>query len=388
MGIHGLSKLIGDQAPRAVKEGEITAYEGRKIAVDASMSIYQFLIAVRQNGDTLTNEEGETTSHLSGMFYRTIRMISSGLKPIYVFDGKPPVMKSGELAKRAERREAAEVELAKAQEAGDEEGVDKFSRRLVKATKQHSEDCKTLLTLMGVPYFEAPCEAEAQCAALVKAGKAFAVGTEDMDALTFGSSFVLRHLTFSEARKMPIKEFCLAKALTEMELTMEEFIDLCILLGCDYCDTIRGIGPARAITLIKQHHSIEEILKHLDTKKYTVPENWAYKEARELFVKPEIADPESFEPKWTPPDVEGLVEFLSKKNGFLEERVRKGAEKLIKARTATPQTRLDSFFKVLPSAPVEKRKADDKAKKSDAKKGKPGPAGKAAAKPSGKGRPR
>lgn len=338
------------------------------------MSIYQFLVAVRQSGgEALVNEDGETTSHLSGMFFRTIRMVVNGLKPIYVFDGKPPMLKSGELSKRQERREATEAELQKAREAGDAEEVEKFTRRLVKATKQHSEDCKTLLTLMGIPHFDAPCEAEAQCAALVRAGKAFAVGTEDMDALTFGANVLLRNLSFSEARKMPIREFALDKALAELEMTMPEFIDLCILLGCDYCDTIRGIGPHRAITLIKQHRSIDEVLKHLDTKKHPVPEDWMYKEARELFLHPEVADPESYEPKWTAPDEEGLVEFLCKKNGFQEERVRGGVQKLIKARTAIPQARMESFFKVMPSAnPPPKRKLEEKAKKPDPKKAKGG----------------
>ncbi len=82
------------------------------------MSIYQFLIAVRQNGETLMNENGETTSHLMGMFYRTIRMIENGIKPVYVFDGKPPQMKSKELEKRLERRTEAEAEMSKAAEAG------------------------------------------------------------------------------------------------------------------------------------------------------------------------------------------------------------------------------------------------------------------------------
>lgn len=385
MGIHGLSKVIGDHAARAVKENEIKAYEGRRVAIDASMSIYQFLVAVRQTGgDALVNEDGETTSHLSGMFFRTIRMIVNGLKPIYVFDGKPPTLKSAELTKRQERREATEVELEKAKEQGDDEGVEKYTRRLVKATRQHSDDCKALLGLMGVPYFEAPCEAEAQCAALVKAGKAFAVGTEDMDALTFGSSVLLRNLSVGEARKLPIREFNLPKVLAEMELNMDEFIDLCILLGCDYCDTIRGVGPQRAMALIKQHRSIEEILKHIDTKKHTVPEDWPYKAARELFRAPEVGDAEAYEPKWTPPDEAGLIEFLCAKNGFQEERVRGGIEKLRKARTAIPQARLDSFFKALPptEAPA-KRKVDDKAKKSDPKKSKAGAAAGAA-----RGRPK
>ena len=200
MGIHGLAKVIGDNAPGAIKDNEIKNYFGRKIAVDASMCIYQFLIAVRQEGNALTNDEGETTSHLMGMFYRTIRLMENGIKPVYVFDGKPPALKGGELNKRQERRAEAQENLEKATDAGDSENVEKFSRRLVKVTKEHSEECKKLLSLMGVPYVDAPCEAEAQCCALVKSGKVYAVGTEDMDALTFGGNVLLRHLTFSEAR--------------------------------------------------------------------------------------------------------------------------------------------------------------------------------------------
>lgn len=221
------------------------------------MSIYQFLIAVRSEGTQLSNDAGETTSHLMGIFYRTLRMMDHGIKPVYVFDGKPPTLKSGELAKRLERRQEAQAGLEKAQETGDAENLDKFSRRTVKVTRQHNDDCKKLLKLMGVPYVEAPCEAEAQCAALARAGKVYAAGSEDMDTLTFGSSVLLRHLTFSEARKEPIKEIRLDKVLEGLQLSMAEFIDLCILLGCDYCDSIKGVGPKRAVDLIKEHKSLE-----------------------------------------------------------------------------------------------------------------------------------
>lgn len=154
MGIHNLAKLIADYVPNAIKENEIKNYFGRKIAIDASMCIYQFLIAVRQEGNALTNEDGETTSHLMGMFYRTIRLMENGIKPVYVFDGKPPSLKGGELAKRQERRAEAQESLEKATDAGDAENVDKFSKRLVKVTKEHAEECKKLLTLMGVPFVD------------------------------------------------------------------------------------------------------------------------------------------------------------------------------------------------------------------------------------------
>lgn len=358
MGITGLAKVIADNAPSAIKESEIKNYFGRKIAIDASMCLYQFLIAVRQENNMLTNSEGETTSHLVGFFYRTIRMIENGIKPVYVFDGKPPGMKSSELEKRQERREAAEKELEKAEEAGNQEEINKFSKRLVKVTRQHSEDCKKLLSLMGVPYIEAPCEAEAQCAELVKGGKVYGTATEDMDGLTFGTNVLLRHMTYSEARKMPIKEFSLEKVLSGLEMNRSEFIDLCILLGCDYCESIRGIGPKRALELIKQHKSIENIINSIDTKKYPVPEDWPYKEARQLFLEPEVTAANEVQLKWGDPDEEGLVKFLCEENGFSEERIRNGAKKLLKGRNTTTQGRLDTFFKVLPSDPSTKRKSE------------------------------
>ena len=158
MGIHGLTKLISDHAPGAIKEGTIDKYFGRKVAIDASMSIYQFLIAVRQIGEgQLTNEAGEVTSHLTGMLYRTIKMLEAGLKPAFVFDGKAPTMKSGELAKRKERQKAAESELTKLQEeGGSAEDIERQQKRMVRASREQSEEVKKLLQLMGLPVIDAP----------------------------------------------------------------------------------------------------------------------------------------------------------------------------------------------------------------------------------------
>ncbi|CAH0550260.1 unnamed protein product [Brassicogethes aeneus] len=380
MGILGFSKLLADVAPHAIKEMELKHYFGRKVAIDASMCLYQFLIAVRNDSGQLATADGETTSHLLGTFYRTIRLLENGIKPVYVFDGKPPDLKAGELTKRAAKREEAQKALDKATEAGDASDMDKFSRRLVKVTKHHAEECKQLLTLMGVPYIDAPCEAEAQCAAMVKAGKVFATATEDMDALTFGSNVLLRHLTFSEARKMPIQEIHLDKVLEGFNFTQKEFIDLCILLGCDYTDSIRGIGPKRAFELMKKHKSIDDILKNIDKEKYVPPADWNIDVVRNLFIEPVIADPETIDLKWGEPDEEGMVKYLCGEKQFNEERVRNGVKKLMKARSGTTQGRLDGFFKVLSSTPA-KRKPEDSKKNTPNKRGKVG-AGK------GRGRPK
>ncbi|KAJ3323547.1 Elongation of fatty acids protein 2 [Blyttiomyces sp. JEL0837] len=354
MGIHGLTKVIADYAPNAVKDMPITACFGRKVAIDASMSIYQFLIAVRQqDGNQLMNEAGDVTSHLMGILYRTVRMCENGIKPLYVFDGKPPELKLNELKKRGVRRDDAEKAVAKAVEEGkclvhflefhfvisnlvdpgDVESFDKFSRRTVKVTREQNDECKRLLKLMGVPYVEAPGEAEAQCAALAKSEKVYAAGSEDMDTLTFGAPYLMRHLTFSEQRKMPVSEIDLSKVLEGLQMNMDQFIDMCILLGCDYCDSIKGIGPMRAVSLIREHKSIENILKTLDKTKYPVPEDWPYKEAREYFKKPKVMEDTNLDIKWTDPDEEGIVEFLVKEKSFNEDRVRGAVKKLAGAKT-------------------------------------------------------
>lgn len=254
------------------------------MAIDASMAMYQFLIAVRSGGAAggqpaamLMNEAGEVTSHIQGMFNRTIKLMTSGVRPVYVFDGKPPPLKGGELAKRMARRARAEAELAKAEAAEDAEDVERFSKRLVKVTKQHNEDCRELLRLMGVPYIIAPCEAEAQCAELARKGKVYATATEDMDALTFQTPKLIRRLTFSQSSKdkQPIIEIDFAAVLRGMDLTYDQFVDLCILCGCDYCSTIKGIGPKTALKLIKTHKSLERVIEVLkNEKKYSIPPDW------------------------------------------------------------------------------------------------------------------
>jgi flap endonuclease-1 len=186
------------------------------------MSIYSFLIAVRSDGQMLMNDTGETTSHLMGMFYRTLRMVDNGIKPLYVFDGAPPKLKSGELAKRFQRKQTASEGLEEAKEIGTAEEVEKFSRRTVRVTREHNAECQRLLTLMGIPFIIAPTEAEAQCAVLAKAGKVYAAASEDMDTLCFDSPILLRHLTFSEQRKEPIQEIRLDKALEGLNMERKQ----------------------------------------------------------------------------------------------------------------------------------------------------------------------
>ncbi|KAL0212687.1 hypothetical protein RCL1_006313 [Eukaryota sp. TZLM3-RCL] len=367
MGIKDLTKVIEEHAPLGVSEHDVKSYFGRKIAIDASTYLYQFMIAIRNAGQgALTNALGEETSHLQGFLSRTTRLLELGIKPVYVFDGTPPDLKSSELSKRREAREDATAKKEEAKEVGTAEEVAKFERRTVRVTRQHSEDVKILLGHMGVPFISAPSEAEAQCAAMTREGVTWATATEDMDALTFGTPIMLRHLPQADQKGIPVKEFRLEEVLQGLGFSMDQFIDLCILLGCDYTTTIKGVGQVRAISLMKEHGSLEAVIEHLknlDSKKYDVSEDFNWNGAKELFIKPDVLRSEQIGTlRWTAPNEEALVTYLVGEKGFQEDRIRKYAERLRKARSMGSQGRLESYFgpvtRVRRAAPVtpEKKK--------------------------------
>ena len=183
------------------------------------------------------------------------------------------------------------------------------------------------------------------------------------------------------------KSIYLLSYFFSFEMKQEEFIDLCILLGCDYVDKIKGIGPKKAIELVntilalksimnqimfyqvKKHKNIETILENIDKSKYPPPENWMFTEARRLFTSPDVTPSSEVDLQWNKPDEEGLVSYMCGEKGFAEDRIRNGCKKLEKARGGATQGRLDSFFKVLPSPTPNqnKRKAEEKAAASKKK---------------------
>ncbi|RYE83162.1 MAG: hypothetical protein EOO65_04390 [Methanosarcinales archaeon] len=188
----------------------------------------------------------------------------------------------------------------------------------------------------------------------------------------------VRRMWASEAAKVPILEFNLDKVLAGLGLTMDQFVDVCILAGCDYCEPIRGIAATTAYKQVKALGDLHKVLESLDKTKHPLPEGVDYAEVRDLFVKADVGEPASLDLKWTEPDEEGLMKFLVEEKGFAAARVESGIAKLKKARTTGSQLRMDSFFKSAPAAPAAgagagaspgvKRKAPAGAAKGAAKK--------------------
>jgi flap endonuclease-1 len=389
MGIKQLFKFISENAPKAVTVQKMENYTGRTLAIDASTCIYQFLIAVRSGADNqfsnLTNDAGEVTSHITGFLSRTIRMLEAGIKPVYVFDGKPPDFKLAELELRRERKEKAEEDVKAAAEAGDQDALLKATKRTVRADKKMNEDAKKLLRLLGCPVVDAPSEAEATCAALAKSGKVYAAVTEDMDVLTFGTPRMVKNL-FSTLNSgasgsgkggpkeaKPVVEVDLAVALEQLDISMDQFIDFCILCGCDYCGTIRGVGPAGAFKSIAELKSIEEVVMATDVSK--LPEGWEYAQARQLFLHPEVSDAAAVNTELAEPDYDGLRKFLVEDNQFSADRIEKQLDRLRACRKQKTQMRLDNFFTLGKKEIKENEKFDPFASKRAAG-GASGPAAK------------
>jgi flap endonuclease-1 len=359
MGIKRLMNLLREKAPKSIKSVPLSNYTGQLFALDASMAMYQFLISTQtiKTGFSiaeLRDEQGNLTGHLLGLLNRTLMLMEHGIRPVWVFDGKPPEAKMNTLRGRKEIKENAEKEKDEAKDQGDMEKALKFANQTIKIDQKMTDDAKKLISLLGIPVIEAPSEAEATCSILAKDKKVFAAATEDMDTLCFGCPVLIRELTGKEENIIEIK---LDVALSELGLTMDEFVDLCILCGCDYCERIEGIGCIKAFQLIKEYKTIEKVIEYTEKynkddnhkKKMTYnKENFDFVQARELFKKPEVIDTSKFELNFTSPNIEGLKEFLVKEKNFSETRIDNAIKRLGNAKSKASQSRLDSFFSFKP----------------------------------------
>ena len=287
--------------------------EGRTIAIDAYNTIYQFLSGIRQrDGNPLMDQNGNITSHLSGILYRTSSIVEKGIKPIYVFDGKPSEYKAKTIEKRQEVKEESEKKWQKAIEEGNEEKARKFASRTSRMSPYIVESSKKLMDLMGIPYVQSFGEGEAQAAYMVQQGDAWAVASQDYDCLLFGAPKIIRNLTLSGGLA-DLEYMELEKVLNNLNFSREQLIDLALLVGTDFNKGVHGIGAKKGLKLLKEktlEESLESLNTDLEVNIYTL---------RQIFLEPDIN--KDYEIKWKSVDNEGIVEFLCETHGFSKERV-------------------------------------------------------------------
>lgn len=314
MGIKNLLKFLSEY-PELIKEKETTEYYGKKIAIDISILMYQVVIAIRNSGSDLTNEKGEITSHILGLFNKTLSFLEKGIIPVFVFDGKPPQLKQKILDARKQIRKKALEKLSDAQNEADKI---KYLKRSVWISKEQMDQCRELLNLMGIPYVDAPEEADSELSYLCKSNLVYAVLTEDMDILTFGSPRIIRNL--SSSKKTPI-EIHLNQILEHLSITYEQFIELCILFGCDYCPNLSDVKHSLMFQTYCKHKNIEKTLEELKSLNYVIPEKFDYQDAKQYFMNSTHNDVDSEKLKLKKPETEKLIELLVSKYGLIKYKV-------------------------------------------------------------------
>jgi flap endonuclease-1 len=330
------------------REIDFRDLSGKAIAVDAYNTIYQFLSSIRDRmtGEPLRDSKGRVTSHLSGLFYRTSRMLEAGIRPVFVFDGDPPDFKAETIAARQEIRDNAREKWKQAVREGDAEAVRRFSQQASKLTGDMVEDSKRLLGFMGVSWMQAPSEGEAQATHLLRQGRVWAVGSQDWDSLMFGADRLVRNLTVSGRRKLPRRETYvtvspeiveLAPVLSNLGITQEQLITLGILVGTDYNQGgVKGIGPKKALSLVREHGTFGKVFEQVQ---------WDFKTPAEkifgFFMNPPVRDMEIEKQELDPG---GLRHLLIEEHGFSEARVDGTLKKLRESDEKAKQSSLGSFL--------------------------------------------
>ncbi|CAE7825863.1 FEN11, partial [Symbiodinium sp. CCMP2592] len=369
MGIKGLFPYLQEVVPKAILDTELKRYTGRRLAIDASAWMYQFLSIVRTGSaaENLQNKEGQATSHLQGIVLRALKLLEVGVQPVFVFDGKPPDMKLAVNRARRQVRAAAAEEHAAAVASGTApaEHVYKTASRSTVVTREHNQHAKDLLRTMGISVVQAPGEAEAACAQLCRAGKVYAAVTEDMDVLTFGSPRQIKNLFDVEGNRLrqgprPAREINLGHVLEGLSQDAGSFIEFCILCGCDYLPHLPKIGPKTASQLLQREGSLSKVVRSIQSGKgpkgCTIPEDWDWKAAKKIFLEgpEELTDSELGREVL---DLDAFRSLLVEKHQFNPSRVENMVERLRKVKEPggpTQQKRLDTFFTV-PSSPSPRK---------------------------------
>ncbi len=329
-------------------EGKKIALEdlsGRSVAIDAFNTLYQFLSMIRQpDGTPLTDREGRVTSHLSGLFYRSAALLELGIRPAFVFDGKPPELKKKTLEERRAVKEAAEREWKKAVEEGDLKRALSKATRTARLDSDMIEESLSLLDALGIPWIKAPSEGEAQMAHMVRKGDVWAGASQDFDALLFGTPNLVRNLTLSGRRKLPsgktVEVFpvvvSLSEVLSALGVSREQLVDMAILMGTDFNDGIKGIGPKKALTIIKKSGDLEHVTSEGKVK---VPEE--FEDIRRLFLQPDVSD--DYRLDWKNVDPESVRRIMCDRHGFSVDRIDAILTKIASKEGVKSQRSLDSW---------------------------------------------
>ncbi|MCL4403527.1 MAG: flap endonuclease-1 [Candidatus Marsarchaeota archaeon] len=330
---------------------------GRTIAIDAYNVLYQFLSIIRQpDGTPLMDSKGNVTSHLSGLFYRSIEMLDHGVVPIYVFDGIPSMLKQKTIQARMQRREKAYEDWQTAVKEGREEEARTYAQQATRVTKAIVADSKQLLEGMGISYINAPSEGEAQASYLCKENMVYAVGSQDYDTLLLGAERIVRNMAITGKRKLPRKNIyvsietelaSLSDTLAFNGIDRKQLIWIGMMLGTDFNIGVKGVGPKTALKIAKSSKTLEDVTSYLE-EKYQFAFEVNPRELEDMFLKPEVKEfsrDEIDRMKEIVPNKDRIINFMCGEHEFSEDRISKYVDKMISVTSAARQSGIGKWMK-------------------------------------------
>jgi flap endonuclease-1 len=314
MGIKKMLKFLNTNYPNVIKKPNNEELGGQMIAIDISILLYQVVIAIRNSGADMFTNQGEISSHILGLFNKTINLLKMNIIPIYVFDGKPPQFKWQTINNRKEVKQKASEKLN--DDDMNEEDKIKYFKRTVSISKAQIQECIELLEIMGIPYVIAPEEADSQCAELVKCGLADGVLTEDMDIMTFGAKKIYRNLT---SYKKDTIEILMDDVLKTLNLNYEQFVELCLLFGCDYCDKLNDMKPELIYQYYSKNKNLVNTINNIKQDGYKVDDFNDYEIYKKYFMNAPVKKIKEISLKRC--DVSKLEKLLVGKYGLVKMRI-------------------------------------------------------------------
>ncbi|MBU2634349.1 MAG: flap endonuclease-1 [Nanoarchaeota archaeon] len=309
---------------------EFSDLKNKKIAIDFSNMAYQFLSSIRSpDGTPLMDSKGNVTSVYVGIFSRVSNLMSQGIKPCFVFDGKPPLLKTHTKEEREYRKRVAEEKLKQAKEEKDLKSIERYAKQTSRLTSDIVNGSKELLKSLGLPVIQAPSEADAQGAYLVEKGDVWGFASSDIDCLLHNCPKLITNLTLSQRRKLPSGAFLkttpemieLKDVLNNLNITQDQLIVIAILCGTDYNKGIHRVGPKTALKLVKQYQNFDDLFKE-------VKADFNWKKIYAIFKSMPIM--KNYQLNYTDIDEDKIKEILIEKHEFSKERVEKTLQKLTK----------------------------------------------------------
>jgi flap endonuclease-1 len=180
---------------------------------------------------------------------------------------------------------------------------------------------------------------------MARAGTAYAAASQDYDSLLFGSPRLVKNLAITGRRKLPRKEVYvdvqpeeigLEPTLKSLGVTREQLVDMALLIGTDFNEGVKGIGPKKALNLIKKHGSLEPALAELGM------DIESKDEVRRIFLEPSVLPAVTTE--FRDPDADGIRAMLCDEFAFSRDRIDQALTKFADARSTQKQRSLDSWF--------------------------------------------